>query len=159
MERLRGFPPVIAPDSRILILGSFPSEASLAAAQYYAHPRNQFWRLLGAVLDEPLAQLGYAERLERMLMHQVGLWDIVAACERRGSLDTAIRNATLNGLETLRRRAPALEKVCFNGATAGRLEPTMRMAGYRTLILPSSSPAHAARSFGQKLERWREIPI
>ncbi len=159
MERLRGFAPVIAPDSRVLILGSFPSEASLAAGQYYAHPRNQFWRLLGAVLNEPLAQLEYAARLERMRAHRIGLWDVVAACERQGSLDAAIRNAALNGLDTLRQRAPGLGKICFNGAAAGRLEPMLRAAGYQTLILPSSSPAHAARSFEQKLERWREIPI
>nr|WP_042688140.1 DNA-deoxyinosine glycosylase [Candidatus Glomeribacter gigasporarum] len=159
MQRLHGFPPVITSDSRVLILGSFPSEASLAAAQYYAHPRNQFWRLLGAALNVPLAQLDYAARLERMLAHRIGLWDIVAACERQGSLDTAIRNATLNGLDQLRQCAPGLGKICFNGATAGRLAPMMRAAGYQTLILPSSSPAHAARSFEQKLERWREIPI
>jgi TDG/mug DNA glycosylase family protein len=127
---LRSFPPVLARDARVLILGSFPSEASLAAAQYYAHPRNQFWRLLGALLNEPLPALDYATRLERVLAHRFAI---------------------------LRRLAPLLDKVCFNGKTAGRFEPVLHAAGYRTLVLPSSSPAFAMRSFEQKLRIWRNI--
>lgn len=152
---LQGFPPVLAIDTRLLILGSFPSEASLAAGQYYAHPRNQFWRLLGTVCGEPLSEIDYAARLERVLSHQIGIWDVLAACCRTGSLDTAIRDANPNDLASLRETAPQLSKVCFNGKTAGRFEPAMRAAGFSTAVLPSSSPAHAALSFEQKLQLWQ----
>ena len=155
---LRGFPPVVAADTHTLILGSFPGEASLAAAQYYAHPRNQFWRLLGAVLEEPaLHELLYEERLARVLAHRIGIWDVLDACHRQGSLDSAIRHAQPNDFASLREHAPLLTKVCFNGNTAGRFSPVIGAAGYRTLVLPSSSPAHAALSFEQKLLVWREI--
>jgi hypoxanthine-DNA glycosylase len=154
---LRGFPPVVAADTHTLILGSFPGEASLVATQYYAHPRNQFWRLLGAVLDEPLPELAYEERLRRVLAHGIGVWDVLAACEREGSLDAAIRHANPNDFASFRRHAPQLRKVCFNGKTSGRFEPVIRAAGYATLVLPSSSPANAILSFDQKLRLWREI--
>lgn len=107
---LRGFPPVVAADTHTLILGSFPGEASLAATQYYAHPRNQFWRLLGAVLDEPFAELAYEERLRRLLSHGIGVWDVLAACHREGSLDAAIRNAQPNDFASLREHSPKLCK-------------------------------------------------
>ena len=155
---LRGFPPVAAVDTHTLILGSFPGEASLAATQYYAHPRNQFWRLLGAVLDEPqLAELTYEERLRRVLAHGIGVWDVLAACTREGSLDVAIRNATPNDFASFREYAPELKKVCFNGKTAGRFAPIIAAAGYETVVLPSSSPANAMLSFEQKLVVWRQI--
>ncbi|AXF07351.1 DNA-deoxyinosine glycosylase [Paraburkholderia graminis] len=154
---LRGFPPVVAADTHTLILGSFPGEASLAATQYYAHPRNQFWRLLGAILDEPLAELAYEERLRRLLSHGIGVWDVLAACHREGSLDAAIRNAQPNDFASLREHSPTLRKVCFNGKTAGRFAPVIGAAGYTTLVLPSSSPANAMLSFDQKLRLWRDI--
>ncbi len=154
--RLTGFPPVLAPDTRLLLLGSFPGEASLAATQYYAHPRNQFWRLLGELLDEPLVALDYPQRLERVLAHQIGVWDVLAACERSGSLDTAIRAASPNDFALLKKLAPQLCKIGFNGKAAGRFESVMRAAGYQTAVLPSSSPAYAALSFEEKLLLWRE---
>ena len=154
---LRGFPPVVAADTHTLILGSFPGEASLAATQYYAHPRNQFWRLVGTIVDEPLAELAYQERLRRVLAHGIGVWDVLAACHREGSLDAAIRNAQPNDFASLREHAPLLRKVCFNGKTAGRFAPVIGAAGYTTLVLPSSSPANAMLSFDQKLRLWRDI--
>jgi hypoxanthine-DNA glycosylase len=154
---LRGFPPVVAESTHTLILGSFPGEASLAATQYYAHPRNQFWRLLGAVIGEPLAELDYPSRLECVLKHGIGVWDVLAACTREGSLDVAIRNATPNDFASFREYAPGLKKVCFNGKTAGRFAPVIAAAGYETLVLPSSSPANAMLSFDQKLRLWRDI--
>ncbi|KVE39502.1 DNA-deoxyinosine glycosylase [Burkholderia sp. TSV86] len=155
---LRGFAPVVSADTHTLILGSFPGEASLAAAQYYAHPRNQFWRLLGAVLGEPgLHDLRYEARLVRVLAHGFGIWDVLAACQREGSLDAAIRHAQPNDFDALREVAPKLAKVCFNGKTAGRFEKVIAAAGYDTLVLPSSSPANAMLSFEQKLAAWRGI--
>ncbi|SDV50937.1 DNA-deoxyinosine glycosylase [Chitinasiproducens palmae] len=153
---LSSFPPVADRDTRVMIFGSFPGVASLAATQYYAHPRNHFWRLLEAVLDVPgLAGRSYDDRLACLLAHRIGLWDVFAACEREGSLDSAIRQAQSNAFEALREHAPALEKACFNGKTAGRAAPLLAEAGYRTLVLPSSSPANAMLSFPQKLSAWR----
>ncbi|HYD97504.1 MAG TPA: DNA-deoxyinosine glycosylase, partial [Noviherbaspirillum sp.] len=154
---LTGFPPVLAPDTRIVILGSFPGEASLAAQQYYAHPRNQLWRLLSAVLGDTLTGLPYEQRLQKLLSRRIGLWDVLAACEREGSLDTAIRNAQSNDFALLKRQCPDLDKVCFNGKTSGRFEPQFAQAGFRTLVLPSSSPANAQLSFEQKLAVWKNI--
>ncbi|KVM77961.1 DNA-deoxyinosine glycosylase [Burkholderia ubonensis] len=155
---LQGFAPVVGPATHTMILGSFPGEASLDAAQYYAHPRNQFWRLLGEVLGEPaLHELAYDARLERVLKHGIGIWDVLAACHREGSLDSAIRNAKPNDFDALREHAPLLKKVCFNGKTAGRFAEVIGAAGYETLVLPSSSPANAMMSFEQKLALWRRI--
>jgi hypoxanthine-DNA glycosylase len=138
-----------------LILGSFPSEASLAAGQYYAHPRNQFWRLMGDVFGEPLHEQPYARRLQRLLAHRVGLWDVIDACDRVGSLDSAITNVRANPFARLERLAPSLANVAFNGGTAGRYARAFAGAGYGTAVLPSSSPAHAGRTYEQKLALWR----
>ena len=152
---LRGFPPVLDSDVERLILGSFPSEASLAAGQYYAHPRNQFWRLLAALLGEPLAEMPYPRRLQRVLAHRLGIWDVLDACDREGSGDASIRNQRANQFARLHRLAPRLTMVAFNGQTAGRFAAKFAAAGFRTAVLPSSSPAHAGRSFEQKLAVWR----
>lgn len=154
-KRLKGFPPVLDARVRVLILGSFPSEASLAAGQYYAHPRNQFWPLLGALIGEPLAELPYGERLKRVLAHRIGIWDVLDACEREGSLDSNIRRHRPNDFARLKRLAPNLERVIFNGGAAGRFAREFAAAGFATRIAPSTSPAHAARSFEQKLVLWR----
>lgn len=152
--RLRGFAPII--DARItrLVLGSFPSEASLAAGQYYAHPRNAFWTILGRLLGEPLADLPYEQRAACVLAHRVGIWDVYGACRRPGSLDTAIRAAQPNPLGRLLTLAPRLQGVAFNGAEAGRFSPLFEAAGLRVRVLPSTSPAHASRNLEQKLALW-----
>ncbi len=152
---LTGLAPVIDSGTRVLVLGSFPGAASLAAGQYYAHPRNQAWPLLGALVGEPLAQMPYPERLRRLLAHGVGLWDVLGSCERQGSLDSDIRNPAANDLARLRVLCPALESVGFNGQAAGKYAAQFAGAGLRTVVLPSSSPAHAALSFEQKLAHWR----
>lgn len=151
------FPPVLDRDTRTLILGSFPGKASLDAQQYYAHPRNQFWRLLSDTLGEDLVTQAYPERLRRLRAHAIGLWDVIAVCEREGSLDTAIRNARANDFALLKQQCPALSRVCFNGKTSGKFAAQFAEAGFDTLVLPSSSPANAQRSFEQKLAEWRAI--
>ena len=155
-DRKHGLPPVLARDTRVLILGSFPGEASLAAKQYYAHPRNHFWPLVGALLESPLAAMPYRERLATLRANGVGLWDAIVACERSGSLDGAIRNAEHADLVRVRRTAPAVALVCFNGKTSGRAEPMWRDAGYATVVLPSTSPANTM-PFAEKLAAWRAI--
>lgn len=154
---LQGLAPVLARSTRILVLGSFPGAASLAAQQYYAHPRNQLWPILSALCGEDLAGMPYAERLPRLLAHGFGLWDVLGACEREGSLDTAIRRPAANDFQQLRALCPRLETVGFNGQTAGKFAPQFAAQGYRTLVLPSTSPAHASLSFAQKLTSWREL--
>ena len=154
--RRRGLPPVLDRATRVLILGSFPGEASLAARQYYAHPRNHFWPILSAVLEEPLAEMPYRMRLARVRERGVGLWDVIVACERRGSLDASIRNAEHGEIERVKRESPNVTLVCFNGRTSGRREPAFRAAGYETRVLPSTSPAYT-RPFAEKLAAWRAI--
>jgi hypoxanthine-DNA glycosylase len=154
---LQGLAPVVASDTRILILGSFPGAASLAAGQYYAHPRNQFWKLVGVLVDEDLYSLPYDQRLPRLLAHRFGLWDVLAACEREGSLDSAIRKPAANDFERLRRLCPQLETVGFNGQASGKFAGQFEQHGYRTVVLPSSSPAHMAMGFEQKLQVWRRL--
>jgi hypoxanthine-DNA glycosylase len=151
---LQGFPPVIDAGVERLILGSFPSAASLAAGQYYAHPRNQFWPILGRLLGEPLVELPYVERLPRVLAHRVGIWDVYGACERAGSADTAIRKGRPNAFKRLRQLAPHLRDVAFNGSAAARFRPLFEQAGFAVRVLPSTSPAHAGRSFEEKLALW-----
>ena len=153
---LAGLPPVIARDTRVLILGSFPSVASLAAGQYYAHPRNHFWPVLGEVLGEPLPTLTYRARLARVRMHRVGIWDTIVACERPGSLDADIRNALRGEIGRVTRVARDLRAVCFNGATAAGAEPAWRDAGFVTLRLPSTSPAYT-RPLAEKVAAWRAL--
>ena len=157
LTTLSGLAPVIDAHTRVLILGSFPGAASLAAGQYYAHPRNQLWRLLSAVLDDDLCALPYAARLPQLLAHGVGLWDVLAACEREGSLDANIRQPAANDFDRLRTLCPLLETVGFNGQASGKFAPQFAAQGYRTLVLPSTSPAHAALSFDAKLAFWRSL--
>ena len=154
---LTGLEPVLFPDSQILILGSFPGEASLAASQYYAHLRNQFWRLMGAVLHDDLVSLAYPARLQRLMDHRIGLWDVIAACKRSGSLDSAIREAQAVDFSLLNEHYPALHTIAFNGKTSGKAAPRFDAAGYRTLVLPSSSPANAQLSFEEKLVQWHAL--
>ena len=151
-----GLPPIARSDARLFILGSLPGDASLAARQYYAHPTNQFWRLLGAAIGEELQGLPYEDRLERIAEHRIGLWDVIAAASRRGSLDQAIRDAQHNRIEHLLRDFPQLRAIAFNGSTAsttGRKlmgEPPSNL----TLIdLPSSSAANT-RAFADKARDW-----
>ena len=154
--RRRGLPPVVDAGTRVLILGSFPGAASLAARQYYAHPRNHFWPIVGEILGEPLAGLPYPERLARLRSRGVGLWDTIVACRRPGSSDGAIRDAERGEVRRVRRIATALRAVAFNGNTAARGATAWAAAGYATLVLPSTSPAYT-RPYAEKLAAWRAL--
>jgi hypoxanthine-DNA glycosylase len=156
-ERKRSFLPVVDARTRILILGSLPGEASLAAGQYYGNPRNAFWRLLETVLDEQLVALNYDDRLAMLRSHGIGLWDVVGEAERRGSLDAAILNPSANDLLALIETLPTLRAVAFNGGTAAKLGSRLLAPAadrIELIALPSSSPAHAARSFAEKAAAW-----
>ncbi len=154
-ERLLGLPPVIARRTRLVVLGSFPGAASLAARQYYAHPRNQFWPLLSALWRTDLVALPYPRRLAVLRERGLGLWDVYASCRREGSLDSAIEAAELNDLASLRRRAPTLQAVAHNGAESARSMGVTAALGVPVVRLPSTSPANASWSFERKLDAWR----
>lgn len=148
-------------DARLFILGSLPGEASLAAQRYYAHPTNQFWRLLGSAIGEDLQSLSYEQRLERLAERQIGLWDVIASANRRGSLDQAIREAEHNQIAHLLHDFPGLHAIAFNGTTAAaagrRLigEPPPHIA---LVDLPSSSAANT-RPFADKLGQWSRLAV
>lgn len=153
----RGFPPVVDARTQVLILGSLPGDASLAAGEYYGHPRNAFWRLMERVIDAPLAAQPYGARLSALLAHGIGLWDVIGEARRQGSLDAAIRDPAANDLVTLIETLPALRLVAFNGGAAAKLGGKLIGSQVATLALPSSSPAHAARSFEDKAAVWRRM--
>jgi hypoxanthine-DNA glycosylase len=134
-----------------------PGERSLAEARYYAHPRNHFWPLIGAVIERDLAALDYEARLAPLVDAGVGLWDVVASASRRGSLDTAIRGIEANPLAQLVASLPELRAVAFNGAKSAEVgRKALADSAVELITLPSSSPAYTLR-FEAKLERWMEL--
>lgn len=154
-----GLPPIARPDARLFILGSLPGDASLAASRYYAHPSNQFWRLLGGALGEDLQSLGYDERLERLGSRRVGLWDVIGSASRQGSLDQAIRSARHNRIDHLLRDFADLRALAFNGtmaAAVGRKLIGATPPELALLDLPSSSAANT-RSFADKARAWAQL--
>ena len=160
MSRKTAFDPAVDAETRLLILGSLPGDASLAAGQYYAHPRNAFWRLVSEVTGRDLVTLSYDDRLTALKAARIGLWDVVASAERPGSLDAAIRRPEAADLRGLVARLPALRAVAFNGGTAARLGRAA-LAGatnVELIDLPSSSPAHA-RPFELKAVAWRVLAL
>ena len=155
-ERHRAFPPVVDARTTVLVLGSLPGAASLRARQYYAHPQNAFWRLIGPVAGRDLAALAYPDRLAALRAARIGLWDVIATAARTGSLDAAIRAPEAADLRALVVRLPALRAVAFNGGTAARIgrRQLAGLAGLALVDLPSSSPAHARMTFTEKCTRW-----
>lgn len=160
---LRGFPPVVAAGAHTLVLGSMPGAASLAAGEYYAHPRNAFWRIMGDLLGAA-PELPYAQRLQRLGAAGLALWDVIGVCARPGSLDADIDAASVevNDFAGFFAAQPAIRRVFFNGAaaeTAFRRRVLPGLAGRPLLLcrLPSTSPAHAARGYAEKLAAWSAI--
>ena len=155
---LVGLPPIVDANVETLILGSFPSPASLAAQHYYAHKQNQFWRVMAALLGEPLTAFDYAEKQRCLLRHRVGVWDVYRACRREGALDSAIEIAEENDFSLLGRLAPRLRRICFNGKTSGKFERRFAAQGFETHILPSTSPAYTL-AFARKVQLWKDARI
>jgi hypoxanthine-DNA glycosylase len=154
-----GLPPIARRDARLFLLGSLPGDASLVARRYYAHPTNQFWRLLGSGIGEELQPLSYDERLERLAERRVGLWDVIASATRQGSLDQAIREAQHNRVEHLLQDYPDVLAIAFNGSTAaaaGRKLIGEPRPGLALIDLPSSSAANT-KSFAEKAAAWAAL--
>jgi double-stranded uracil-DNA glycosylase len=158
-----GFDAVAGPDARVLILGTLPGAVSLACGQYYAQPRNAFWRIMGELVGASL-ELPYAERVERLVAARIAVWDVCAIAQREGSADAAIQPDTIqpNDFATFFRTHPHIELICFNGAKAAelfrrRVSPTLESpaSAMRQIVLPSTSPANAAMPFVGKLSEWR----
>ncbi|MDX1880456.1 DNA-deoxyinosine glycosylase [Mycobacterium sp. SMC-18] len=151
-----GLPAIVGADPRVLILGSFPSEKSLDTGEYYANTRNQFWRLLGALIGFD-AELPYAERLDAVTAAGVALWDVVHSCRRVGSLDANIDRKTLvlNDFDAFLTQHPTIERGFVNGLTAYTLFQRADIA-LPAARLPSSSGA-LTMSFADKLAAWQMI--
>ena len=150
------------PDARVLVLGSLPGQVSLSERQYYAQPRNDFWKIMG-VLVGASSERPYADRLQALMAHRIALWDVCASAQRPGSLDASICHATVvvNDFAGFFRAHPHIGLICFNGRTAAELYrrfvlPALpeSLQAIRREALPSTSPAHAAMRFDQKLARW-----
>jgi hypoxanthine-DNA glycosylase len=141
------------------VLGSLPGEVSLAERRYYAHPTNAFWRLMGDMIGENLRDLEYPERLETLLRHRVGLWDVVAEARRQGSLDSAIRDIQKNNLAELTDRLPNLKALGFNGGKSWSVGSRQFAAdrGVTLIALPSSSAAYAGMPYARKREAWMAL--
>ena len=162
---VHSFPPIAAPDAQVLVLGSMPGVASLRQQQYYGHPHNAFWKIVGHWLGfDPAA--AYAERRNALLRNRVAVWDVLASCERQGSLDAAIARASIvpNDFAAFFAAHPGIRRVCFNGATAAdvyrrQVMPQLPAAftALEYLRLPSTSPAHAGMPLAAKLEAWRAV--
>lgn len=163
MGKNTGLQAIAGRNARVLILGSFPGKISLARKEYYANPRNAFWRILHAVAGVGVDQ-AYEVRVKKVCAAGFALWDVCAVVSRHGSLDSTIRSASVvpNDFTNFFRSHVHIRRICFNGQTAARLYrrhvlPTIQ-TGYRELplvVLPSSSPAYAAMSVAEKAGRWR----
>lgn len=156
--RSASFAPLVDARTRLLIVGSLPGRESLARRQYYAHPRNLFWALIGSVIGADLAGHDYPSRLAMLARHQIGLWDVIGSATRSGSLDSAIRDHRPNDLAALVRALPALRAIGFNGAKAWQLGANaLADSGVALVALPSSSPAFAAMPRAAKQQHWTRL--
>lgn len=149
-----GLAPVVDMRTEILILGTLPSDDSLAAGEYYANRSNDFWRLVEGALEQGLVSLPYKEKIEILKAHAIGLWDAFHTCIRPGSMDKDIREPALNNFDVLNEVAPKLRLVCFNGRGAEEAEHCLSAQGYELLHLPSSSSANR-KNAALRLQQWK----
>lgn len=157
-----GLAPSVDADCEVLILGSMPGAASLAAQQYYAFPTNRFWPMMAELLEgKAEAPAHYADRLSMLLRHHIALWDAIASCHRDGSLDSAIRNETGNDFSAFLRRYPKIHTICCNGGKSFQCfkrynKDLLRRKDLRIVSMPSTSPANARWRLPDLLDAWRE---
>ena len=160
---LQGLPPVLDEHVRLLVLGSFPGRASLETQRYYGHPQNHFWKILAAIWQLPLTDMPYPDRIQHLHQRGLGLWDVYAACEREGSLDSAIRDEQVNDFAGFFANQSNLAAIGFNGGKAWQsfkrhvLPLQIVPAAIKLIKLPSTSPAHAALDFNAKLQQWQQL--
>lgn len=166
MSVVESFPYIAGADCHTLILGTMPGAVSLAQQQYYAHPRNAFWPIIGEIFGiDPRSD--YANRIAQLAAKNIAVWDVLQACIRKGSLDAAIEPASIvaNDFAAFLTEHRSIQRICFNGATAAKLfrrhiQPTLK--AYPSIVylaLPSTSPAHAGMPYAEKLNAWRAIKM
>ncbi len=153
----RGFAPIAGRDARVLVLGSLPSQRSIAERQYYAHPQNAFWRIMAELAG---ATGTYAERCAALIQRRIAVWDVLAASVRPGSRDADIvtSSAQVNDFKNFFGSHPEIGRICFNGRKAAQLferSAAGLTAPRELIVLPSTSPAYAAMRFDDKLRHWR----
>ena len=163
MSNCRSFLPSIDDSSQILILGSMPGVKSLEEQQYYAHPQNRFWKVMGAICNEPnLHQLDYQQKLKILLQNNIALWDTIKFCKRDGSLDSDIQNETPNDIYGLLKKFPKLKTICLNGnksySTFKKYFPDL-LEKYSCHKMPSTSPANAKYSLDALIKDWSSIVL
>ena len=150
-------PPVYREDSRILILGSFPSVKSREAMFFYGHPQNRFWRVVAAVFQEEVP-MTVQDRRQFLIRNRIAAWDVIASCRIKGSSDASISDVTVNDLRPIL-EASSIRQIYVNGKTAEKMYKTYTepMTGRACICLPSTSPANAAWSYERLVEAWRTI--
>lgn len=156
---LTGFLPIYTSATKLLVLGSFPSVASLHDQQYYAHPRNQFWRIWSDLLGTDLVSLSYPNKVAFLKQHHIGVWDVITQTERKGSLDSDIKNPQASNLLKLLTQIPQLHTIGFNGKTATKIglqQLGSQAQDYHIVSLPSTSPAYTL-SYAEKLTQWKQL--
>lgn len=156
-NRISSFPPIIDSQSEILILGSIPGVKSLEKQQYYAHPQNKFWTIIFHLFHENFTE-DYAQRLNIIEKHHIAVWDVIDSCERKGSLDSEIKNEEANRISELLDEHPNIRAIFCNGGKSYKNLQKLLGKNYRLPIfqLPSTSPLHTV-SFEKKLEEWKRI--
>ena len=155
MQKISSFPPIIKKDSKILILGSIPGVKSLEMQQYYAHPQNKFWKIIFELFNEKFTK-DYDERIKILEKHHIALWDVIDTCERKGSLDSEIRNEEANKIEELLQNFPNIKAIFCNGQKSHKNLQKILGKKFRMpiIVLPSTSPANAGLSYFDKLKSW-----
>ena len=155
---IASFPPIVNDQTEILILGTMPGAMSLEKQEYYAYPQNQFWKIMFTLLAALPVSSDFSEKIGLLQHNNIGLWDILANCERKGSLDIHIKNQTENDIENLLRQHPKIKTILFNGKESLKYfdRKFRHIEGIRYHVMRSTSPANTV-SFAKKLEAWREV--
>ena len=157
-----GFPPIVGAGARVLILGSLPSQRSIQATEYYAHPQNAFWRIMGELLGAA-PEVSYQQRTASLTSNRIAVWDVLASSVRPGSMDSDIEVSTArpNDFVSFFANNAGIDLVCFNGQKAARMFEDLVLTRHAELrsgrqfeTLPSTSPAFASMSFDEKLAKW-----
>ena len=158
MQKISSFPPIIDKESKILILGSIPGVKSLEMQQYYAHPQNKFWKIIFELFNEKFTT-DYDERIKILEKYHVALWDVIDNCERKGSLDSEIRNEEANKIGELILNYPNIKVIFCNGQKSYKnlLRILSNDFHLPIIALPSTSPAHASLRYEEKLKSWKKV--
>lgn len=158
MQKISSFQPIINSESKILILGSIPGIKSIEMQQYYAHPQNKFWKIICEIFNEEFS-LNYQERIKILQKHHIALWDVIDNCERKGSLDSEIRNEEANKIGELLHNYPNIKAIFCNGQKSHKnlLKILPKDFHLPIIVLPSTSPAHASLRYEEKLKSWKMV--